>query len=48
MAISLAVVGQCDAILMIGESRGATKEKELVLSQGKPVYWSIEEIPTGF
>ena len=45
MAISMAVVDKCDAILMLGESRGANMEKEHVASKGLPVYYSLEEIP---
>lgn len=45
MAISLAVIKGCDALLLIGESLGANKERDLILSQGKPVYLSIEEVP---
>ena len=44
MDISLAVVGDCDALLLIAESPGANKERDLILSQGKPVYYSLEEI----
>jgi len=47
MAISLGVVGQCDALLLIGESPGANRERDLILSKGLPVYRSIEEIPVG-
>lgn len=46
MAISLAVVGKCDALLMIGESPGVKREVDLVRSKGLPVYRNIEEIPT--
>ncbi len=45
MAISLAVISACDALLLIGESPGANKERDLILSQGKPVYTRIEEVP---
>lgn len=45
MDISLAVIDKCDAILMIGESPGADKERDLVKSKGLPVYYSLEEIP---
>ena len=45
MAISLAVVGRCDAILMIGESPGANRERELLAERGCPVYLSLEEVP---
>jgi hypothetical protein len=44
MDISLAVVGSCDALLLLGESPGANKERDLILSQGKPVFMSLESI----
>ena len=45
MKISLAVISKCDALLFIGESPGANRERDLILSQLKPVYYSLEEIP---
>ena len=45
MAISLSLVDKCDAILMIGESRGANLERDLVRSKGLPVYQNLSEIP---
>ena len=44
MHISMAVIDKCDAILMIGESKGANRERDLIISKGLPVYYSIEEI----
>jgi hypothetical protein len=46
MAISMAVVDKCDAMLMIGESKGANMEKEHIAAKGLPVYHSIDEIPS--
>lgn len=46
MAISLALVDKCEAILVIGESPGVTRERELVRSKGLPVYLNINDIPT--
>jgi ligand-binding sensor domain-containing protein len=43
--ISYAIVERCDAILIIGSSPGADYERELISSQGLPVYNSIDEIP---
>lgn len=43
--ISFAIVERCDAILMIGSSPGADKEKEIIEGRGLPVYNSIDEIP---
>ena len=45
MKISLALVDRCDAIFMIGESPGALKEKDLIVSKGLPVYYRLSEIP---
>jgi Domain of unknown function (DUF4406) len=45
MDISLAVIGACDALLLLRESPGANKERDLILSQGKPVYLRIEDVP---
>ncbi len=44
MDISLALIGACDALLFLGESPGANQERDLILSNNKPVYYSIEEI----
>ena len=46
MAISLAVVDKCDAILIVGESPGVNRERDLIRAKGLPVYNSITEIPT--
>ncbi|MEO8664168.1 MAG: DUF4406 domain-containing protein [Ignavibacteria bacterium] len=45
MEISLAVIDNCEGILMIGESPGANKERDLILSKDLPVYYNIEEVP---
>ena len=45
MDISLTVIDKCEAILIIGESAGVQKEKELIIAKGLPVYYSIEEVP---
>src|SRR5262245_8532713 len=45
MKISLAVVGSCDAILMIGQSPGANREMDLLISKGKTVFWKLDDIP---
>ncbi|HEY1038371.1 MAG TPA: DUF4406 domain-containing protein [Bacteroidia bacterium] len=45
MDISLAVINACDGLLLLAESPGANKERDLILSKGLPVYFSIEEIP---
>lgn len=45
MDISLAVIGACEGLLLLAESPGANKERDLILSKGLPVYYSIEEVP---
>ena len=45
MAISLAIVGCCDAILVIGNSPGVDRERNLLVAQGRPVYLSLTEVP---
>ena len=45
MAISLAVVGRCDAILVIGHSPGVERERDLLVAQGRPVYLSLTDVP---
>lgn len=45
LRISLAVIGSCDALLLIGESPGANRERDLLLSMGRPVFTRIEDIP---
>lgn len=45
MDISMAVVDNCDALLLIGESPGANRERDLILSKGHPVYYDLKEIP---
>ena len=45
MKISMAVIDKCDALLLIGESRGALMERDLIVSKGLQVYYSIDEIP---
>jgi len=44
MQISMAVAAACDAILVISRSKGVTRERDLFIRNGKPVYHSIEEI----
>jgi hypothetical protein len=45
MSISLALVDRRDAILVIGESAGVNRERDLVKSKGLPVYWHVNDIP---
>ena len=45
MAISLALVDKCDAILVIGNSPGVNRERDLIASKGLPVYLNIDDIP---
>ena len=46
MSISMAVIDKCEALLMIGESPGANRERDLVLSKNLPVYYKLEEVPS--
>jgi len=46
MAISMAVIDRCEALLLLAESPGANRERDLVLSKGLPVYNNINEIPS--
>lgn len=45
MAMSLAVIGACEALLLLAESPGANRERDLVLGKGLPVYRRIEDVP---
>src|ERR1041385_2224053 len=46
MPVSLAAAVRCDACLRIGgPSKGADEEVELFRSSGRPVYFSVGEIP---
>ena len=45
MEISMAVIDKCEALLLIAESPGANKERDLVLAKGFPVYHHIDEVP---
>jgi hypothetical protein len=46
MAISLALVDKCDAILVISDSPGVDRERQLIESKGLPVYRTLSEIPS--
>jgi Domain of unknown function (DUF4406) len=45
MRISLTVIDKCDALLLLGESPGANRERDLVLGKGLPVYYDLYEVP---
>ena len=45
MDISLAVINCCEGLLLIGESPGANKERDLIDSKNLPVYLKIEDVP---
>lgn len=45
MDISLAVIDKCEGLLLLSESPGANKERDLILSKGLPVFYDINEIP---
>lgn len=46
MDISLAVIDKCEGLLLLAESPGANRERDLVLAKGLPVFTSIDEIET--
>ena len=48
MQISMNVISICEAILIISNSKGADRERDFFIAHGKPVYYSIEEIPQNF
>lgn len=45
MDISMAVIDTCEALLLIGESPGANRERDHVAAKGLPIYYSIDEVP---
>lgn len=45
MQISMAVIDKCEGLLLIAESPGAIRERDLVASKSLPVYYSIVEVP---
>lgn len=47
MQISLALAERCDALLFLGESEGACREREVFERRGLPVYADAGEIPEG-
>jgi hypothetical protein len=48
MDISMAVIDRCEAILLLAESPGANRERDLVAAKGYPVYYSVEQVPESF
>ena len=46
MEISMAVIDKCEAVLLIGESPGANRERDHVAAKGLPVYYKLEDVPT--
>jgi hypothetical protein len=45
MMICEALAERCDAILLIGESSGACREREVVQRCGRPVFHDLNELP---
>ena len=45
MDISLTVIDKCEGLLLLNESPGANRERDLILSKGLPVFYDINEIP---
>jgi hypothetical protein len=46
MKISMAVIANAEALLLIAESRGANMERDYVLGKGLPVYYNIGDVPS--
>lgn len=44
MRISMAVMEPCEALLVIGISKGVERERDLFIAKGLPVYYSLEEV----
>lgn len=42
--ISMAIIDSCKALLLLSESPGANRERDLIISKGLKVYYSIDEI----
>lgn len=45
MRISPALAGRCEAVLLVGESGGANRERAVFERRGRPVYSNVGEIP---
>ncbi len=45
MDISLTVISTCDALLLIAESPGANRERDLIKEKGGKIFTSLDEIP---
>lgn len=45
MDISLTLIDKCEGLLLLGESPGAIRERDLIMSKGLPVYLDIDELP---
>jgi len=45
MDISMAVIDKCEGLLLLAESPGANRERDLILSKGLPVFYDIDKIP---
>ena len=45
MSYTLSIVKRCDILLIIGNSPGADREKELAESLGIPIYFKLTQIP---
>lgn len=46
MMISMAVISACEGLLLIGESKGAIRESDWMIANGKPIYYSLDELKT--
>lgn len=44
MDISMTVMDKCEGLLFLGESPGANRERDFILSKGLPVFYNIGEL----
>ncbi|HTN18144.1 MAG TPA: DUF4406 domain-containing protein [Chitinophagaceae bacterium] len=44
MDISLAVINACEGLLLLAESPGANRERDIMLAKGLPVFHCIKEV----
>jgi hypothetical protein len=46
MDISMALIANCEALLLVAPSPGANRERDCIAAKGFPIYYSVEEIPS--
>lgn len=45
MDISMAAISCCEAVLLLGESPGAARERDYFLARGLPVFRALDDVP---